>query len=287
MSAPSTTAAPPLVNRGPLRRRRLGRALLNVGCVAVSLFMVIPIYLVAVASFSSRESLNRFPLDFFPADFSTETISVFLGSTGIVGGLVNSLSVALGTLVLALLLGLPAGYALARFAFPGKDAYQLYLMFTRALPIVVLSVPLAELFLTAGLYDTTTGVTLLHAALALPTSILITASVFVGVPRDVEEAARIFGCTPVQAFFRVVLPMALPGATAAAIFAFVLSWNEVVGAAILTLNHRTLPAQVLVSLDQSPLAYRLAGGFALVIPALVFIALMRRYLTNMWGATIR
>jgi len=282
--APLTTPEP---DHAPLRKRRRGRVLLQIGCIAVTLFMAVPIYLIALAAFSTRESLNQFPLDLLPVNFSTETIGIFMQSTGILAGVVNSIQVGLATLVLSFLIGIPAGYAVARFAFRGRDPYQLFMLFTRALPIVVLSVPLAQLFLGVGLYDSVLGVVLLHSALALPTSILITASVFVGVPADVEEAARIFGCTPLQAFRKVVLPMATPGIAAAAIFTFVMSWNEVLGAAILTLNHRTLPAQVLSSLSDSPLAYRFAGGFVLVLPALVFIFFMRKYLTNMWGSTIR
>lgn len=282
--APLTTPEP---DHAPLRKRRRGRVLLQIGCIAVTLFMAVPIYLIALAAFSTRESLNQFPLDLLPVNFSTETIGIFMQSTGILAGVINSIQVGLATLVLSFLIGIPAGYAVARFAFRGRDPYQLFMLFTRALPIVVLSVPLAQLFLGVGLYDSVLGVVLLHSALALPTSILITASVFVGVPADVEEAARIFGCTPLQAFRKVVLPMATPGIAAAAIFTFVMSWNEVLGAAILTLNHRTLPAQVLSSLSDSPLAYRFAGGFVLVLPALVFIFFMRKYLTNMWGSTIR
>ena len=249
--------------------------------------MALPLYLVALAAFTSRSALDRFPLSLLPTDLSTETIGRFLASTGILASLGNSLIVGFGALVLSTVVGVPAAYALARYAFRGKDSYQLFLLFTRALPIVVLSVPLAQLFLSAGIYDTTYAVILLHGALALPTTILITASVFVSVPVDVEEAARVFGCTPAQAFRHVVAPMALPGIAAASIFTFVLSWNEVLGASILTLNRRTLPAQVLTSLNESPLAYRFAGGFALVVPALLFIAVMRRWLTNMWGTTIR
>jgi multiple sugar transport system permease protein len=249
--------------------------------------MLVPIYLISLAALSTRESLNAFPLSLLPNNLSVETLNAFLGSTGIFGALGNSLIVGLGTLIFAAVLGVPAGYALARFSFRGKDPYQLFLLFTRALPIVVLSVPLARLFLTVDIYDTTYAVILLHTALALPTTILISASVFLSVPIDVEEAARLFGCTPLGAFARVVLPMALPGLAAASIFTFVMSWNEVLGASILTLDHRTLPAQVLSSLSDSPLAYRFAGGFALVIPSIIFIALMRRYLTNMWGSTIR
>ncbi|MDR6508501.1 carbohydrate ABC transporter permease [Arthrobacter oryzae] len=275
------------VDTAPLKRQQRNRILLQAGCIAISLFMLIPIYLISLAALSTRESLNEFPLSLLPTSISFETLNAFLGSTGIYGALGNSLIVGVGTLLLSALIGVPAGYALARFAFPGKEPYQLFLLFTRALPIVVLSVPLARLFLTVDIYDTTYGVILLHTALALPTTILISASVFLGVPIDVEEAARVFGCTPLGAFMRVVMPMALPGIAAASIFTFVMSWNEVLGASILTLDHRTLPAQVLTSLADSPLAYRFAGGFALVIPSIIFIALMRRYLTNMWGSTIR
>lgn len=273
---------------GRARRARRGRAIaLQVACVAVTLFMGLPLYLITLAGLSSRESLNRFPLSLLPTDLSIETMSVFLSSTGVVPGFLNSLQVGLYTLVLSLAIGVPAGYALARYAFAGREPYQLFLLLTRALPIVVLSVPLAKVFLTTGLYDTTYAVTLLHTALALPTTVLITSAVFVAVPRDHEEAAMIFGATPLQAVLRVVMPQALPGIAAAAMFTFVMSWNEVLGAAILTLNQRTLPAQVLATLGDSPLAYRFAGGLALVLPAVVFIAVMRRYLINMWGTTLR
>jgi multiple sugar transport system permease protein len=277
----------PPVDRTPLRRLRRRRALLQAACVAVTLFMGFPIYLITLAAFSSRASLNAFPKALWPTEFSTDTISAFLSSTGIVPAFLNSVVIGLGTLVLALLVGAPAGYAIARFAFRGRDPYQLLMLLTRALPIVVLAVPLSQLFLTAGLYDTVSAVVLVHAGLSLPTTILITASVFVSVPRDVEEAAQLFGCSRFEAFRRVVVPMALPGIAASAIFTFVLSWNEVLAAAVLTLNNRTLPAQVLVSLTDSPIAYRFAGGFVLVVPALLFILLMRRYLLNMWGSTIR
>jgi multiple sugar transport system permease protein len=275
------------VDTTPIARQKRNRFLLQAACIAVSLFMLVPIYLISLAALSTRDSLNQFPLSLLPTNLSVETLNAFLGSTGIFGALGNSLIVGLGTLLFAALIGVPAGYALARYSFKGKDPYQLFLLFTRALPIVVLSVPLARLFLTVDIYDTTYAVILLHTALALPTTILISASVFLSVPIDVEEAARLFGCTPLGAFGRVVLPMALPGLAAASIFTFVMSWNEVLGASILTLDHRTLPAQVLSSLSDSPLAYRFAGGFALVIPSIIFIALMRRYLTNMWGSTIR
>ncbi|MDR7274655.1 carbohydrate ABC transporter permease [Catenuloplanes atrovinosus] len=263
------------------------RVLVQAGCVLVTLFMGVPLYLIALASFTSREALNRFPLPMLPTAVSGETMNTFLQTTGIVGGMINSLTVGLSTVALATLLGVPGGYALARFAFRGRDAYQIVMLLTRALPIVVLSVPLATIFIDAGLYDTTYAVTLLHTALALPSTILITSAVFAGVSVEQEEAAMVFGARRWTAFLRVVAPQALPGIAAAAVFTFVTSWNEVLGASILTLNRRTLPAHLLATLADSPLAFRFAGGLVLVVPALVFIALVRRYLLNMWGTTLR
>ncbi|MBE9403170.1 carbohydrate ABC transporter permease [Brachybacterium sp. p3-SID1565] len=283
----TATTAPIEVDKRPLRRHQFNRALIQLACILISLFMVVPIYLITISAFSTRQGLNEFPQPLWPKNFSTETMATFLNSTGILAATLNSLTVGIGTLVLASLVGAPAGYAIARFAFRGKDPYQLFLLFTRALPIVVLSIPLAQVFLATGLYDQPIGVILLHTALSLPTTILITSSVFLSVPIDAEEAARIFGCTPVGAFLRVVLPLALPGIAASAIFTFVTSWNEVLGATILTFSNRTLPAQVLSTLGDSPVAFRFAGGLAMIIPSIIFIAIMRKYLLNMWGTTIR
>ena len=271
----------------PARRGRPPRWGLYVGAIAITLFIVVPIYLIAMAAFSPRAVLNGFPKPLVPTVLSAETMQAFLNTRGITPSVINSLIVGVITLVLSTLLGAPAGYALARFGFRGRDTFQLVILMTRAFPIAILAVPLTVTFITWGLYDTPLAVALVHTAMALPTTVLITASIFVSVPNDLEEAALTMGCTPVGAFTRVALPLALPGIAAASIFTFVLSWNEVFAAAILTVSNRTLPAQVLSSLGDSPLPLRFAGGFALIVPALVFIFFIRRYLFNMWGRVTR
>ncbi|WP_019930413.1 carbohydrate ABC transporter permease [Nocardia sp. BMG111209] len=281
-----TTGLPP-IDRRPLRRRRWRAAGVQLACVAVSLFMAVPIALITLAAFSSRDSIDAYPKTLIPRQFSTETLSSFFHATGTFPALGNSVLVGLYTVFWSLLIGAPAGYALARYAFRGKDAYRLFVLLVRALPIVVLSVPLATMFLHLRLDDTVLAVTLVHTVLALPTTVLITAGIFVAVPADLEEAAQVFGCNRRQAAWQVVVPLALPGLAAAAIFTFVLSWNEILGATLVTLGHRTLPAQVLTALGEASTPYRFAGGFALIVPALVFILVMRRYLLNMWGTTLR
>ena len=274
-------------SRAAIRRRALGRSLLYVAAIGITLFMLLPVYLITVLAFSPRAAITAFPKSLLPTRFSTETMGFFLGSTGVPEAFRNSIIVGLMTLAFSLLVGAPAGLALARFGFRGRDAFKVLILSTRAFPIVILSIPLAVTFLNWGWYDSVLAVAIAHTALALPTTILVTSSIFVAVPRDLEEAAMTLGCSPFGAFWRVVLPLSLPGIAAASIFTFVLSWNEVFAATILTVRERTLPALVLSALGGAPLYYRFAGGFALVFPSLIFIFFMRRYLFNMWGRVVR
>ena len=96
-----------------------------------------------------------------------------------------------------------------------------------------------------------------------------------------------FGCSGITAFLRVVLPLALPGIAATSIFAFVISWNEVFAATVLTVRHKTLTAYLLSVLAESPLHVQFAGGFMLIIPSVLFIFLVRRHLFAMWGIANR
>ena len=195
----------------------------------------------------------------------------------------NSIVVALLTLALSTAIAAPAGYAIARYFFRGRDAYRLSILAVRAFPIVILAVPLAETFRRLGMFDEVYSVALMHTALTLPTTILVVSSVFASVPRELEEAAKVFGCSAFQAFLRVALPLALPGVAASAIFTFVMSWNEVFASVVLTLENRTLPALILYNLDKSGDPFKFAGGFFMLVPSLIFIFFVRRYLFNMWG----
>jgi multiple sugar transport system permease protein len=161
------------------------------------------------------------------------------------------------------------------------------ILLTRAFPVGILALPLAVSYVRLGIYDTPFGVALIHTALALPFAVLVSASLFLGIPRELEEAAWVFGCSGNQAFRRIVLPLALPGIAAAAIFAFVISWNEVFAATVLTVRNKTLTAFLLSVLSESPLQIQLAGGLLLILPSVLFIFLVRRYLFAMWGIASR
>jgi multiple sugar transport system permease protein len=268
--------------------RRAASAIgLHATAIVLALWVILPIYFITLAAFSTPDAVYDYPKQLLPRDVSTETMRFFLESEGVYGALGRSVMVAAVTLVLSLGIGTPAGYALARFAFRGADTFRLTIVSTRAFPIVILSIPLAVMFLRWGIDDSVFGLALAHTALALPFAVLVTSSVFAGISVELEEAAMTLGCSRAGAFRRVALPLALPGLAAAAIFVFLISWNEVFAASILTLRNPTLPAQVLAVLEQSPLPFRFAGGFFLLAPSLIVIFVIRRYLFNMWGRVIR
>lgn len=277
----------------PLARRRSGRehlverGLIYAGATLLALFVLVPIYLIAVAAFTPRENAFDFPRSVIPSEVSLDTILFFLNASGVIDSFWRSVMVALITLALSLAIGAPAGYALARYAFRGRSGYRLVVLSTRAFPIVILAIPLAVTYRAWGINDTVIGVALMHTALALPFTVLITSSVFVSVPRELEEAAQTLGCNPLQAFMRVSLPLALPGLAAAAIFTWVLSWNDVFAAVILTLREPTLPAKILGALTQSPIYFQFAAGFVMLVPSVVVIFFIRKYLLGLWGRVVK
>jgi multiple sugar transport system permease protein len=257
------------------------------GAAMLCAWVLVPIYLIGLGAFGGRAAAFRWPKAFTPVNASFDQLAAFLRIEGVWNAALNSVIAASLTMVLSLLLGAPAGYALARFTFAGSGAFRLMILLTRAFPLAILALPLTVIFIRIGLYDTPLGVAMVHTALALPFAALVTAGLFVGIPRELEEAAWVFGCSRLQAFVKVVLPLALPGMAAAAIFAFVISWNEVFAASVLTVRNRTLTAYLLTVLSESPLHYRFAGGFVLIVPSVVFIFAVRRYLFALWGVTNR
>ncbi len=272
------------VRRRMIRRRRMTRAMTYGIAVLLAAWVLLPIYFIASMALTTPEMVRAYPKSVLPfIPFSFDTMKFFLKSQGIVPGLINSITVALITLVLSTIIAAPAGYATSRFLFPGRNFFKISILAVRAFPIIILSIPLAVVFINLNIYDSVYSLALMHTALTLPTTILVIGSVFASVPYELEEAAKVFGCTPFQAFRVVVLPLVLPGIAAAAIFTFVMSWNEVFAASILTVNNRTLPAQVFFTLSGSSEPYQFAGAFAMIIPALIFIFFIRRYLFNMWG----
>jgi multiple sugar transport system permease protein len=253
----------------------------------LALWVLVPMYLLAVNALTTEETVNRYPRALVPRPFSTTNVSNFLDAYKVTDSVRISVQVALVTLLLSALIGFPAGFAIANYAFKGRDLYRLAIVSTRAFPPVILAVPLAYAFVRAGFDDSWLAVALVHTAIAMPFTILVSSSVFAGVPKELQEAAGVFGAGPMRTFFRVIAPLALPGLAAAMLFTFVTSWNEVFVSTILTLENRTLPARTFLLLEQSGVEVRFAGGFLLMVPSLVFMLFIRKYLFRLFGSTLK
>ncbi len=268
-----------------LRMQKVRRGCTYALATFIAIWILAPMWLIMTLSFVPPEDVSAYPNKIAPIPFSTDTMEFFFNVEGIADATMNSIMVAVLTLILSTLIAMPAGYAIARYVFPGRDAVKLGILAVRAFPIVILAIPLATNFIRWHIHDTIWGVALMHTALTLPTTVLVISSVFASIPYELEEAAKVFGASPLQAFFRVIFPLVLPGVAASAIFTFVTSWNEVFAASVLTsTNARTLPAEILNALVAgSGREFQFAGGFFMLLPSLVFIFFIRRYLFNMWG----
>ena len=197
----------------------------------------------------------------------------------------NSLMVALATIVISISIGGMAGYAFARYFFKGKNILKLSVLFVRMFPAVSIAIPMVIILGRMGLYDQPLGLSLVYSVGQISMSIWITASVFMSIPVSLEEAAMVFGTTRAGAFWHVTLPLALPGLAACAMYSFIGSWNEVISAVVLTQFNPTFPVVVYKALvgSQGQINLITAGSVAQAIPAIIFTLIIRKYIIQMWG----
>jgi multiple sugar transport system permease protein len=194
----------------------------------------------------------------------------------------NSIVIALVSTLFALVFGTLAGYVFSRFRFRGKNGVYLGLMLARAIPGIALSLPLFILFARVHLSDTIVGMIVIYVALNIPFTAWLMDGFFRAIPKELDEAARIDGCSVWGAFVRVDLPLALPGAAAAGIFAFLTSWNEFALAGVITRTpaSRTFPPALFEFTGQFVSDWRgmTAMSVLMLIPAVIFVALVQRQL---------
>lgn len=199
--------------------------------------------------------------------------------------LIRSLEVAAITVVISLTLGGSAGYAFARYEFKGRDGFKFGILFVRMFPAVAIALPMIIILANMGLYDKPLGLSLVYSVSSIGLTAWITASIFMGIPVSIEEAAQVFGATKLQAFIRMTFPLALPGLAASAMYAFLGAWNETVSAIMLTQFNPTFPVVVYQTLIGSSGQVNLvaAAGMAQAIPAVIFTLFIRKYINQMWG----
>lgn len=204
-----------------------------------------------------------------------------IGSSEYVGHLKNSLITAGVSTILCVALGLFSAYAFSRFSVPGKDDLLFFILSTRMLPPVVVTIPIFLIFRQLGLYDTTFGLILLYTVFNLSFSVWLMAGFIDEIPREYEEAALVDGYSRFQAFFKIVLPQTITGLAATTVFCFIFAWNEYAFAVMLTAQKaRTAPPSITSALGTGSIEWAqiAAGAMGFLIPVAIVTFALRNYL---------
>ena len=240
--------------------------------IFLAMACVAPIILMFATSLKLQTQIFNSGINFIFTP-TLENYREVLGEGSFTRYLTNSLIVGVISTVITLLLGCMAAYGLARFDFPGRKTIAYTTLLLRTVPFAVLAVPVFMIWSQAGLINSLSGLILLYVAVNLPFTIWLLYGFILQVPRELEEAAAIDGCGPIQVFYKVVLPLIKPGIAAASIFTFRIAWNEFILALVLTDRAtRTLPVAASLYITDIGVDWGkiMALGSLIAIPPLIF-----------------
>ncbi|MBW2265033.1 MAG: carbohydrate ABC transporter permease [Deltaproteobacteria bacterium] len=250
--------------------------------------VIAPIFVMFKYSISDRSSVvtggQVIPL--WPYNPTLEQFESLLAMDSFLAATISSLQVALLSVAISLVIGTPAAFALVRYRFPGVMVLATLLISIRLFPNIVAVVPVAEVFLKLNLVNSVIGVAMAHSLLSIPYVVFIAMGVFETIPKDLEEQAQILGASKFYSFTRIILPVALPGLAAGAIYVFLLSWDEFIFSYFLLAfgDLSTLPVLLKKILSWTPQHNLLAAiSVMLSIPVIIFTFVVQKYMQA--GAT--
>jgi multiple sugar transport system permease protein len=260
------------------------KKLIWVGSIVFALALILlPLYLLIKYSISDASSINTggAPIPLWPYHPTLKCYKYLFSDTQFYNVLSNSLIIALLTVIISMILGVPAAYVLGKYKLRGRHLLILGLISVRLFPDIASVIPIAEFFIKLRLHNTYTSIVLAHSLLALPYVIFIGMSAFESIPLDLEQQARVMGAKGFTIFFRVLFPLAMPGLAAAAIYTFLLSWDEFIFAYFLLGLGKitTLTLFLKQKLAYSPPQNLLATiSVILSVPVIIFSLLLQKYM---------
>lgn len=245
------------------------------------LFAMGPFVWMVLTSLTPTEALNATGVSVSPAGWSLDNYVRLLQQTSFLDNMLDSLIIACGTVVLGLAVAVTAAYAFSRFRFAGRKLLMLQFLLINMFPIVLLILPLFVLMRKAGILDTHFGLILANATVAIPFAVWMLTSYVGAIPKSLDEAAMIDGCSRLTALLRVVLPLTIPGIISTGIYIFITAWNEYLYA--LTLGGRnvrpvTVAIQTLIGEYQIEWGLLAAGAVVGAMPATILFLLVQRRL---------
>jgi multiple sugar transport system permease protein len=260
------------------------KTLWTLATVAVLVYALIPVIWIMSLSLKTPETIGDGR--FIPSEWTLDNYdSVF--STGFFNSaLRNSIGIALIATVLALIFASMAAYAITRLDFPGKSLILAGALAISMFPAISVVGGLFDVWRRIGLYDTWPGLILPYLSFALPLSIYTLSAFFREIPWDLEKAAQMDGATPMQAFRKVILPLAMPGVFTAGILAFIAAWNDFLFANVLTSTDASRTAPVALAFFRGasqftdPSGAIAAGAVVVTVPILIMVLIFQRRIVS-------
>jgi multiple sugar transport system permease protein len=251
--------------------------------LVIVLFAMAPFAWMVLTSLTPTAALNATGVSVSPVGWSLDNYVRLLRQTSFLGNMLDSLIIACGTVVLGLAVAVTAAYAFSRFRFAGRKLLMLQFLLINMFPIVLLILPLFVLMRKAGILDTHFGLILANATVAIPFAVWMLTSYVGAIPKSLDEAAMIDGCSRLTALRRVVLPLTMPGIISTGIYIFITAWNEYLYA--LTLGGKnvrpvTVAIQTLIGEYQIEWGLLAAGAVVGAMPATLLFLLVQRRLVG-------
>jgi multiple sugar transport system permease protein len=259
------------------------QGLIRLFSLGLMMFVLLPIVWLLLSSVKQDVELLSKPPTFLPKQLTLENyVNLFLNEK-VVHTLKNSLIVSLFTTLISLVIGIFGAYAFARFRFRGRNALYLSILGTQMLPAMAILIPLFVLLRVTGLLYTFQGLITSYVAFSLPYVIWMYHAFLQSLPHEIEEAARIDGCSRLQIIYKIVIPLSASGLSATGIFVFIGAWNEFLLALALTQSGtRTLPVQIAEFIVQDRVQYEILFPTSIIscLPVLLVVLFFQKYIVK-------
>ena len=266
----------------PRRRSRLGhRVRIAAGLVACVVFLF-PVFWMVLSSFKEQRDIFTMP----PTLFFTPTLETYIGymqRADINRRLINTIIVAAGSGALSIAAGAMVGYALARIKLRGAGTIGVLILLSRGVPPIALAVPMFLVARSLGVTDKHITLILAYCTFLIPYVMWLMRGFFLALPRELEESAMIDGCSRFGAFFKIIVPISMPGLLSTLIFSMILAWEELLFALVLTNRYAsTIPVSIAGiagdTVNGANWGALTAVGTITVIPVVIFALLVQKWL---------
>jgi alpha-glucoside transport system permease protein len=273
--------------------RVLGKAPVQIALVVIGVLWLVPtIGLLFTSLLPEQDLLTKGWWQLFstPSKATFENYSNIFDNSTITSSLWTTVQIAVGATILPIFIGAMAGYAFAWLEFPGRDWLFILVIALLVVPLQMALIPIFSLYDKTGIFDTVIGLILFHTAFALPFAIFLLRNFFIGIPKDLMEAARIDGASEIYIFLRIILPLGLPAIASLAIFQFLWAWNDLLVA--LSLARETQPITVAIFSQLRAFGTNIeliapATFVSLAIPLAVFFAFQRYFVQGLLAGSVK